>query len=232
MGILMKVNGTVFTNTVGVADFPIIPQLKALFFMGDTLEKSTMDKSGNSNSATVAGTVTVDEHYATFEGTGNANYFRCGNAVASDATKVAGIALVRKNNESRGVICADAANKGFAFCTNRIMYKDSSAWRNLSFSWGEDSGFYPLAWKIDETGIYMYRLTDNGLVLVNSVAGGTLVPNAINVRIGGTQNNWTMNGTADIAVAAYYEGEITLDDLKDALMYCKAYGEKNGLTVI
>lgn len=236
MGILLKVNDTTFTNTVGTVEFPIIPQLKNLFYFGDTVAKSLIDHSGNGNDGVVYGNgFTVSDNYATFSGNGTSDGLNANRIIPAGTTNIAAIALVKKTG-ARGIFAALGASSGggFAFGTERVMYKDSSAWVNGVFTFADGDGFYPMVWIVDSTGWKAMRLSaTGGLATISQKSGGTFVPNDRNaMKIGCTGMNYAMDGSADIALAAFYEGEVSNEELINALLFCKLYGEKNGLTVL
>lgn len=233
MGILIKVNDVTFTNTVGYANFPIIPQLKNLYFFGGTEAKSLIDKSGNGNDGAVTGTITVSDNYITFSTAANSNYIQSPDGVTSGTSKIAGVALVKKNG-NRGVITMADTSSGFIFGTERIAYTDSDGWKSHVFTLADAEGFYPMAWICDGTGIYAYRLSSKGtLTQIDKISGGDFTTASVQkVTFGGSVNNWAMTGSADIAVVAYYEGEVSRDNLLNALEYCKAYGESKGLVIV
>lgn len=234
MGILLKVNDTTFTNTVGTAEFPIIPQLKNLYYLGGTVAESLVDHSGNSNDGTVYGNgFTVSDNYATFSGDGATDGIATARPVPSGTTNIAAVALVKKTGK-RGIVAAIGTSKGFAFGTERVMLKTSGAWIDKTFSLADGDGFYPMAWVATATDIKVVRLSaTGGLATVFQTSGGVLVPHETSpIKIGGTGTNYVMNGSADVAIAAFYEGEVSNDELISALLFCKLYGEKKGLTIL
>lgn len=234
MGILLKVNDTVFTNTVGTAEFPIIPQLKNLYYLGGTVNKSLVDHSGNGNDGTVFGNgFTVSDNYATFSGNGVTDGMTTARPIPAGTTNVAAVALVKKTGK-RGIVSSVGTLNGFAFGTERALFKTSDTWVSANFSLADGDGFYPMAWVITATDIKVMRLSaTGGLATILQSSGGVLVPHSTKgINIGCTGANYSMDGSADIAVAAFYEGEVSNEELINALLFCKLYGEKNGLTVL
>lgn len=234
MGILLKVNDTTFANTVGTAEFPIISQLKNLYYLGGTVAKSLVDHSGNGNDGTVYGNgFTVSDNYATFSGDGATDGIATDRPVPAGTTNIAAVALVKKTGK-RGIVAAIGSSKGFAFGTERVMFKTSEAWVDKTFSLADGNGFYPMAWVATPTDIKVMRLSaTGGLATIFQTSGGVLVQHDTRgLKIGCTETNYVMNGSADIAIAAFYEGEVSNEELINALSFCKLYGEKNGLTVL
>lgn len=234
MGIIIRCLDSVFENTVGIADYPIIPQLKNLYFLGGTLDKTLYDASGNGNNGKKVGDFTVESNYAQFSTAATSNFIEAQPATL-ECTKMYGVALVRKNG-SRGVITANTSSSGFAFATNRILYKGAS-WKD-HVSQGAipaDEYFYPVMWRLDEIGCGIYRLNENGSGLIAAAEYTDNTPVIITqndvVCIGGMKGSFSATGTADIAVAAYYEGEVSTSNLVDALNFVREYGMRKGLDV-
>lgn len=233
MGVLIRCNDANFSNYVGIADFPIITALKGLYYFGGTADASKKDHSGNGNDGTFVGSETINTKSVTFAGTGTANYLSIPTGT-SGVTSVYAVALVKKTGK-RAILSAISSSGygGFAFGTERILYKDGSGWIDLPLTLADANGFYPLAWGLTTSGCAMYCLNSAGLlVTVGSKSGGTLNSNTLPRMIGGTNFNWAMDGSADIAVVGAYEGSVTENQLIDALKFLRVYGEANGLTVI
>lgn len=231
MGVLIRCNDANFSNYVGIADYPIITALKGLYYFGGTADASKKDHSGNGNNGTFVGSETINTKSVTFAGTGTENYLRIPTGT-SGVTSVYAVALVKKTGK-RGILAAVRSDVGFAFGTERILYKDGSNWVDLALTLADADGFYPLAYELTPSGCAMYRLNSAGqLVTVGSKSGGALNSNTSPRTIGGTNYNWAMNGSADISVVGAYEGSVTESQLIDALKFLRVYGESNGLTVI
>lgn len=232
MGVLIKCNDATFENTVGLAGYPIIGTLKNLYYFGGTEANSTKDHSGNDNTGTVVGTITINTKTATFATSGTSNLIKAQNTTES-ITKVAAVALVKKTG-NRGIVCCVDGSAGFAFGTERVLYKTASSYNNKnSIALPDANGFYPLAWTINDSGLAMYRLNSNGeLATLASQSGDALVMDGSKINFGGMSYNFSATGTAEIAVCAYYEGDVTTTQLTDALNFLKNYGEANGLTVL
>lgn len=233
MGVLIRCNDVNFTNYVGIADYPIISALKELYYFGGTADLSKKDHSGNGNDGSFIGSETFNSKSVIFSGGGTSNYLSIPTGT-SGITSVHAVSLVKKTGK-RGILAAvgGANDGGFVFGTERTIYKDGSGWIDMSATLADADGFYPLAWSITPSGCVMYRLNSEGnLVTINSKSGGSLNSNILPRTVGGTNYNWAMDGSAEIAVVGAYEGTVTESQLKDALTFLRAYGEANELTVI
>lgn len=232
MGVLIRCKDANFSNYIGAGDYPIIPALKELFFFGGTESESIADRSGNNNNGELYGTETIGEKSIIWSGAGTENYMKLPTGTSGE-TSVHAVALVKKTG-SRGVLSAISSSTagGFAFSPERTLYMGGSSWVDLRTSLADADGYYPLAWSINSTGCALYRLNGNVLATVGSKSGGALNTNSMPRVIGGTFYNWAMNGTAEISAVGAYEGEVTENQLIDALKFLKAYGEASGLTVL
>lgn len=231
MGVLIKCNDADFTNYIGIADYPILPSLKNLYYFGGTQAESIKDHSGNGNDGTVAGTITVNTHSITFGGTGNANKITAQNPTYG-TTKISAVAMVKKTGKRGLVSTGTNTNYGFTLGTERSMYYSGSVW-DMTYSLQDSAGFYILALVIGDDGGTVYRSFSNSVVnvLAHNDAANVRVDTTRSVNFGGTGYNWAMNGSADIAVAAYYEDALTQDQLKNTFSFLRLYAEKNGLTL-
>lgn len=233
MGIVIRCMDAEFTNTIGYVDYPIISQLKNLYYLGGTEAASMIDHSGNGNNGTKLGEFTTETKYCEFSTQAATNAFYA-QKPSSGVTKVSGVALMRKNGQ-RGVVTAINSNGGFGFCTNRILFKGTS-WKDHSATGiSDDTYFYPVCWKLNETMCGMYRLNDSGSGLITIAEYednlSVVFDSANTVTIGGMRGNFSASGTCDLAVAAYYEGDVTNNNFLDALRYIREYGKKIGLDV-
>lgn len=231
MGVLIKCNDADFTNYIGIADYPIFPSLKNLYYFGGTQAASIKDHSGNGNDGTVAGTITVNTHSITFSGTGTANKITAQNPTAG-TTKISAVALVKKTGK-RGLVSNGAGTgAGFVLGTERSMYH-SGSFKDMAYSLPDSAGFYILALVVGNDGGTVYRSVSDSAVsaLAHNDAANVLTGETRPVNFGGTGYNWAMDGSADIAVAAYYEDALTQDQLKNTFSFLRLYAEKNGLTI-
>lgn len=231
MGVLIKCSDTEFTNYIGIADYPILSSLKNLYYFGGTQAESIKDHSGNGNDGTVSGSITVNSHTITFSGTGTEDKITAQNPTEG-TSKITALALFKKTGK-RGLVQNGAGtSSGFALGTERSLYF-SGSFKDMTYTLPDSTGFYILALVVGADGGTVYRsVSDSAVGVLAHNDAANVLPSAIrSVNFGGTGYNWSMNGSADIAVAAYYEDALTVDQLKDTFGFLRLYAEKYNLTL-
>lgn len=241
MGVLIRCNDSDFSNYVGVAMYPMTETLKNLYYMGTDAEKTAKDESGNGNNGTIVGTVSYQDGYAEFSGTGTSNVMRAED-LPQTAAGVAGVALVKISGNRAVFSNGTSVNSGCLIMSpNRFVFgtDTSEALADIRYALPSGDGFYVLAWVLTTTGYGVYVMQNGSVV---KLASGSVSGNAIKLytgatanykklHIGGSSYNFAMDGTADIAAAGFYVGTPTESEIKDAMGYLKIYGEHVGLTV-
>ena len=233
MGVLIKCNDADFTNYIGIADYPIFPSLKNLYYFGGTQAESIKDHSGNNNDGIVVGNITVNTHSITFSDTGTANKITAQKPTVG-INKITAIAMFKKTG-LRGLVSNGPTNLGGGFClgTGRSIYSAGSA-KSINYEQLPDAnGYYILGLVIGEDGGTVYRSVSEASIAELGYNDSAYITANQNypITFGATGYHWAMDGSADIAVAAYYEDALTQDQLKNTFSFLRLYAEKNGLTL-
>lgn len=242
MGVLIRCNDASFENYVGVADYPIIPSLKNLYYMGTDANTSIKDHSNNGNDGTIVGTVTYNSKYAEFADTGTSNVMRA-QELGQTESGLAGVAMFKKNG-NRAIFSAGAgtATAGVMFMSaNRLVFctDTDTASRDIRYSLDDSDKFYIMAWIVTTSSYAVYVMRDGVLAPVSSgdVSGNSIkiytgtTANFKKLRVGGSSYNFALDGTLDLAAAAFYVGTPTFANIRDAVDYFKVYGEHVGLSL-
>lgn len=260
MGLCFKITNATFKKHIGIADIeenPIIPDvpdepaipdvpnepaipdtypvtdtLKGLYYLGGTVEESLVNQSGNGDKATLIGSITLEESYATFTGAMNVN--RIDTDVATPIESgVTMVALFRVPTGRRAIVSTyKASNGGFVFSNDYAFVATSDG--------GTNKGTYTDTNESSNFVICAFSANTEGLRVVKDVSGAIAEiytadcePRAYaqNVTIGGGRSNITMGDNADIALVSIHDGELTDAQLQQIFAYVRKYGEDKGLVV-
>lgn len=256
MGIAIKISDATFTKYIGIAEFteddPVIPDvpdtpdeptvpdtypvtgtLKGLYYLGDTVDKSLVDHSGNSNNATAVGTITCTDGYATFTGAGTANRIDT-HVNVPYGNKVTAVALFRVPTGTRSIVSNYKGNSNYGFVlTNSRVYATAtvaSNGGNKVFTAINSNNFAICAISVDTSSVRVVRDLGGAfkelLDIPLDVAEWTQA-----ITIGGYLSNISYNDDADIALVSIHEGDVSDTQLKQIFAYVRNYGESKGLTI-
>lgn len=245
MGVCIKIPDVTFKNDIGIAEieetpvvpdvpdtYPVTDTLKGLYYLGGTQDESLVDHSGNGNNATALGTITYADGYATFADSGVYNRIDT-PVLTSVENKTTVVALFRVPTGLRPIASNYTANDAGYVLTNKIVrIVAGGAGANHNYNTGQinSQNFALIAFTLDRNGGRVVRDVNGSN---NTLVTASVTPDAWTGThvIGGYRSNMSMNDTADIALVAIHEGDVTDEQLQQIFAYVRWYGESKGLTI-
>lgn len=256
MGVYIKIPNVTFTKYIGIAEiedepiipdvpdeptvpttYPVIDTLKGLYYLGGNANDSVVDRSGNGNKATVKGTITYADGYATFTDNGVTNRMDTPVLTSPENTTTI-VALFRVPTGRRYIASTFETNKGGFALTNSRAYLRAvidgtvTAGANKDFSGAVGASDFGLcAMSISANSCRVVKDANGSLVtLLNTTSTPCNWTNAI--TIGGAKSGLSYDAAADIALISIHEGDMTDEQLKQIFNYVRnKYAVDKGLTV-
>ncbi|MBR6728169.1 MAG: hypothetical protein IKM08_08235 [Clostridia bacterium] len=251
----MKIPDVTFKNYIGIAEieetpvvpdvpdeptvpdtYPVTDTLKGLYYLGGTAADSVVDHSGNGNNATVKGTITYADGYATFTGTGTTNRMDT-PVLTSYENNTTIVALFRVPTGNRSIVSTFDTNQGgFVFANSRAHINaaidgvGSGVNKVFAHTVGADN-FALCAISVNNDVCRVVKDANGTIEELLNYTGENICNWQNAVTIGGYRANVSWNDTADIALVSIHEGDVTDEQLQQIFAYVRWYGESKGLTI-
>ena len=218
--------------------YPVTDTLKGLYYLGGTIEESVVNHKEGGANATAAGGVAVNDGapYATFTGTETAG--RIITDIITDPNNTTTIvALFRVPTGKRPIVSNCAMGKPHITITNKdVRYRLNNTADATTFAGGDivsTTNFALVALTASTNGFRAVRSTaDGNFVTLASDTVGVDAWGADKFNIGGAHTSFSYTDTADIALAAIHEGDMSDEQLKQIFSYVRnKYAVDKGLTV-
>lgn len=214
--------------------YPVTDTLKGLYYLGGTVDESLVDHSGNGNNATLVGSITTADGYATFTGTGTTN--RMDTPIKTSVeNKTTAVVMFRVPTGMRSIVSnyKGSNNYGFVFTNNRAYITADGNSGNKAFSATINSAtnFAICAISIDVNSCRVVKDGNGTLVELMNFTDGGIYQWTQTFSIGGYRSNLSMNENADIALVSIHEGEVSDPQLQQIFEHVRWYGESKGLTI-
>ena len=223
--------------------YPVTDTLKGLYYLGGTQAESIVDRSDNGNTATVKGTITCADGYATFADNGVTNRLDT-PVLPSTENKTTIVALFRVPTGIRSIASTFETGKGGFVLTNDRTYLraiidgTANTGANVRFT---NAGGVAIAVGVENFALCAMSIDNNSCRVVKD-ANGSLVEllnttenpcNWVNtISIGGNRTNMSFNDTADIALVSIHEGDMSDAQLRHIFAYVRnKYAVDKGLTI-
>lgn len=234
MGLQIILNGSSFTNNVGVV--PTLPQsdsMKGLYFLGKSADKSCLNYATGKVDAEVSdasSVLTYSENYISFSG--NAKILTELTDTSSDIT-IIGITKSTTTNNTRPIFSNYSGNGlGLfwnAFFTNPGGLTNQSAnhitnitTNNYGMSYG----------RINGTAKSIGGIANSTKYETNATLTGSRVLSSSYIAIGGNpSDSYGMTANLDICAIAIWNKALTDNELMDAYNYLKDFYAKRDFVI-
>ena len=236
MGLIIRCNDATFTNTVGIAAYPLISALKGLYYLNGSSSDAVKDLSGNENDATMNGSATFSDKVMNITGTTTSN--RIATPIV-DNNSVAMIALFNPVSTNRALfstIKLTSPNAGFCFGNNPsnqlVLYADGTfKIVGSATAFSDTSKYYVVGAVITPTSAKIVQYNSNGLRTVASITFSAYVPSSRYVNVCGSQDSYGGNGEINAGLAAFYTGSVSDSEIERAMQFTYEYAKKLGLSL-
>lgn len=245
MGICIKIPDVTFKNYIGIAEieetpvvpdvpdtYPVTDTLKGLYYLGGTQEDSLVNHAEGGSNAGITGSIIATDGYATFTG-GHRDARVDTNITTSVENKTTIVALFRVPTGERYIVSNYAASTpGVCFTNGRTTVFLGSTSNKTYSTVLNGENFVLCAWSVDGDGFTVVQdLSGTQRELLTYSEPGCLTGFTKPWVIGGCAANLSYNETADIALVAIHEGDVTDEQLQQIFAHVRWYGESKGLTI-